>query len=75
MEIKVSTALETALEFISEVATCKVEELETNIDLGISFIDSLIEVLSFIEVQLLKNTLYSVSSTRRKIQLYKEIEG
>lgn len=71
MEIKVSTALETALEFISEVATCENEELEEKIHLSISFVHSLEGEISERDYERLMDAHIGVSRVRRRAKIYK----
>lgn len=71
MEIKLSTALETALEFISEIVTCKDEELEEKVCLSISFIHSLKEEIPERDYERLIDAHIGVTRVRRRVKIYK----
>lgn len=67
MEIKVSTALETALEFISEVATCKEEEYKETFELARTFTTSLYDEIDDRLVHVLRDTIININLIRGAI--------
>lgn len=73
MEIKVSLALETALEFISEVATCKEQEYREKRQLAHSFVGSLDGIIEEVEMNALEECLAKVKTIRRMIVIRKNL--
>ena len=73
MEIKISTALETALEFISEVATCEKEEYFEKCQLTVSFISSLEDVIGVEDKERLYDAYKSVMRIRSSIERHKKV--
>lgn len=75
MEIKVSIALETALEFIIDVATCKQEEYTEKCQLTLSFISSLEDKILDVDKERLFDAYTAISRVRRSIGRHKKVEG